>query len=227
MHGAHIRGNVFTRRLATEESAGESLQFGLQALGLDLFLVGRDLREQQRTRWMRLLIAHGASDLPVMNADLGALVEVSIELVALRTQGEIFPHMLLDLRHARIVFVELGGNELAACALGRTVDPGNVRHGATIEPNASANGDVAIIWQLGGVDDVRRNEPPAIAFHPLPLPTDAELHRPRLIIVGLQVFVIRCQTSEHQILAIRVMTVRGGGFDFDLIPPRMRHAGIA
>ena len=94
---------------------------------------------------MRLVVAHGTSDLPVADTDFGALVEMLVELVAFGTQGEIFPNMLFDLRHAGVVLIELGRNELAACPFRRSVDPREVGDGSAIKPNGGANGGAAII----------------------------------------------------------------------------------
>ena len=80
-----------------------------------------------------------------MHADLGALVEMLIEFVAFRTESEILPDVLLDLRHAGVVFVEFGRDELASRTLGRTVDPGEVWHGAPIQPDPRADGDKPVI----------------------------------------------------------------------------------
>ena len=176
---------------------------------------------------MRFFVAERAGDLPMAHADLGALVEVLVELVALGTQGEIFPDVLFDLRHGGVVFIELVSDELKASALGRTVDPGEVRRGAAIQPDAGADDGVAIIGQFGRMNDVRRNESPGSIFQAIPLPTDAELHRLRFIVVGLQFFVIRHRECMDQILAVGVMTVRGSSLDLDFIPTGMWHGAEA
>ena len=104
---------------------------------------------------MRLVIAHRAGDLPVVHAYLGALIEVLIKLVSLGAQGQVLPNVFLDLRYARVVFIKLGGDELAACPFRRTVDPREVRHRTAIQPDSSEDGGVAIIEQFGGVNNVR------------------------------------------------------------------------
>ena len=175
---------------------------------------------------MRLVVAHRTRDLPVADTDFGALVEMLVEFVSLGAQGKVLPDLLLNLRYTRVVLIELRRNELAACPFRRSVDPREVRHGAAIEPNAGANGGVAIVGQLDGVNNVRWDQPPAVAFQPCALSTNAELHRLRFVVVGLQVFVIRCQAPEHEILAIGMLAIRSGSFDFDVIPTRVRHTGL-
>ena len=150
-----------------------------------------------------------------------------VKRITLGAQGEIFPDVLGDLRDAGVVFVELGGDEVPLRTLRRAVDPGEVGHRASIQPDAGTDGHVAIVGQFGGIDDVRRDEPPAVAFQPFDLSADTELHGQRVIVVGLQVFVVIIQVTEHQVLAVRVATVGRGGFRFDVIPTGMRHAGFA
>ena len=176
LEGLHVRLDVFGLHVAAEESAGEALQLGPESGRVDLGFFGIDAGEEHRPRGVGLVVPDWSGDLPGTHADHRSLVEMLVKRITLGAQGEIFPDVLGDLRDAGVVFVELGGDEVPLRTLRRAVDPGEVGHRAAIQPDAGADGHVAIVGQFGGIDDVRRDEPPAVAFQSFDLPADTELH---------------------------------------------------
>ena len=76
------------------------------------------------------------------------------------------------------------------------------------------------------MDDVRRDESPAVAVEAFDLSADAELHGHRVVVIGFQVLIEITQEPKHQVLAVGVATVGCGSLRLDVIPAGVLDPGF-
>ena len=121
--GPDVRRDFCRLNLPPEQPAGPTQKRRLDRTGIHPHRTGRDSAKKQFPDRVRLLPAQRSRDLPEADPDFRALVEMPVEFVPFRPEREILPDVFFDLGNIGIEFVELGGDEVSAGALGRPIDP--------------------------------------------------------------------------------------------------------